>query len=67
MATDLLYLRDASLRSFEATVVESGDDGVTLDRTAFYVTGGGQPHDTGVLRWDGGLSLDPPIGVGRVP
>ena len=25
-----------------------------LDRTAFYVTGGGQPHDTGVLGWDGG-------------
>ena len=25
-----------------------------LDRTIFYPTGGGQPGDTGVLRWDGG-------------
>ena len=43
MATELLYLRDAALRVFEATVVATGDDGVALDRTAFYVTGGGQP------------------------
>ena len=56
MATELLYLRDAALRVFEATVVATGDDGVALDRTAFYVTGGGQPHDTGVLRWDGGAA-----------
>ena len=54
MPTELLYLRDASLRSFDATVVQADDTGVALDRTAFYVTGGGQPHDTGVLRWDGG-------------
>ena len=25
-----------------------------LDRTIFYPTGGGQPGDSGVLRWDGG-------------
>jgi misacylated tRNA(Ala) deacylase len=54
MDTELLYLSDAYLRTFDAVVVEAGDDGVVLDRTAFYVTGGGQPHDTGVLRWDGG-------------
>ena len=54
--TELLYLRDAYLTSFTATVVDvrSGDgaDGATaiaLDRTAFYPTGGGQPHDTGTL------------------
>ena len=29
-------------------------DRVALDRSAFYATGGGQPHDTGVLSWDGG-------------
>ena len=57
MLTDLLYLRDSSQRSFEATVVEADETGVALDRTAFYVTGGGQPHDTGVLRWDGGEAL----------
>jgi misacylated tRNA(Ala) deacylase len=49
MATELLYLRDAELRAFTATVVDASDDGVVLDRTAFYVTGGGQPHDTGRL------------------
>ena len=56
METELLYLRDAALRVFDATVVDTADDGVALDRTAFYVTGGGQPHDTGVLRWDGGAA-----------
>ncbi|MCA1676067.1 MAG: alanyl-tRNA editing protein, partial [Actinobacteria bacterium] len=53
MTTELLYLRDSSLRSFEAMVVDADESGVALDRTAFYVTGGGQPHDTGFLRWDG--------------
>ena len=48
-ATELLYLRDAYLREFEATVVAARDDGVALDRTAFYPTGGGQPHDAGTL------------------
>ena len=54
--TDLLYLRDATLRAFDATVtaVDPDEGTVSLDRTAFYVTGGGQPHDTGVLTWDGG-------------
>ena len=53
-ATELLYLRDASLRAFDATVVDADETGVALDKTAFYVTGGGLPHDTGVLRWAGG-------------
>jgi misacylated tRNA(Ala) deacylase len=48
-ATDLLHLRDAYLREFDATVVAARDDAVALDRTAFYPTGGGQPHDTGTL------------------
>jgi misacylated tRNA(Ala) deacylase len=52
--TDLLYLRDAYLRDFEATVEEVDEGRVRLDRTALYPTGGGQPHDTGTLRWDGG-------------
>jgi misacylated tRNA(Ala) deacylase len=47
--TDLLYLRDAYLREFDARVVDVRDDAVALDRTAFYPTGGGQPHDTGTL------------------
>jgi misacylated tRNA(Ala) deacylase len=54
MPTELLYLRDAELRAFDAVVSSAADDRVVLDRSAFYVTGGGQPHDTGTLRWDGG-------------
>ena len=51
MATELLYLRNAYLVTFGANVVEVDTDGrrVGLDRTAFYPTGGGQPHDTGDL------------------
>jgi misacylated tRNA(Ala) deacylase len=52
--TDLLYARDAYLREFDATVVDARPEGVVLDRTTFYPTGGGQPHDLGWLRWDGG-------------
>lgn len=49
--TERLYYTDATLLDFGATVVSVADDGrrVFLDRTAFYPTSGGQPHDTGVL------------------
>jgi misacylated tRNA(Ala) deacylase len=47
--TELLYLRDAELRSFDAVVIALDGQRVALDRTAFYPTGGGQPHDTGTL------------------
>jgi misacylated tRNA(Ala) deacylase len=47
--TELLYLRDAYLHSFSAAVTDVDGDRIALDRTAFYPTGGGQPHDTGSL------------------
>ena len=51
--TDRLYYRDPYLRTFDATVqrVEPRGDRwfVTLDRTAFYPTSGGQPFDIGTL------------------
>jgi misacylated tRNA(Ala) deacylase len=47
--TELLYLRDAYLREFDAEVVEVDGERVRLDRTALYPTGGGQPHDVGTL------------------
>ena len=47
--SDLLYLHDAYLREFTATVTAVDGARVALDRTAFYPTGGGQPHDTGTL------------------
>jgi len=52
--TDRIYLRDAQIRVFEAVVVDIDPEGrVALDTSAFYPTGGGQPHDTGTLSWDG--------------
>lgn len=49
--TERLYYTDAYRTTFEARVVERTDDGrrVYLDRTAFYPTSGGQPHDLGTL------------------
>ena len=47
--TELLYLRDAYLTSFTATVVAVREGAVALDRTAFYPPGGGQPHEIGTL------------------
>jgi alanyl-tRNA synthetase len=53
-ATERLYYPDSHLLEFDARVIDVSerDDGaiaVTLDRTAFYPTGGGQPNDTGTL------------------
>jgi alanyl-tRNA synthetase len=53
-ATERLYYNDSHLIEFEARVLHkservSGWTAVTLDRTAFYPTGGGQPSDTGTL------------------
>ncbi len=52
--TEMLYLKDAYLRDFDATVtaVDASGRRVGLDRSAFYATGGGQPHDTGTLAGD---------------
>jgi alanyl-tRNA synthetase len=51
--THRLYYTEPYLRAFDATVarVDRRDDRlmVTLDRTAFYPTSGGQPFDTGRL------------------
>jgi misacylated tRNA(Ala) deacylase len=51
MTTEQLYLRDAYLDSFDAmvTAVDGQARRIALDRTAFYPTGGGQPHDRGTL------------------
>ena len=48
-----IYYTDPSCRTFDATVTRAwlheGRPAVTLDRTAFYPTSGGQPFDTGRL------------------
>ena len=52
--TERLELRDATLREWDATVLDSDRaTGVVLDRSAFYPGGGGQPPDHGVLLWGG--------------
>jgi alanyl-tRNA synthetase len=48
--TDRLYYHDSFLYEFEGEIrdiTESPRPAVTLDRTAFYPTSGGQVHDTG--------------------
>lgn len=52
--TELLYQTDSYLKEFDATVTDVTKKGVVLDRTAFYVEGGGQPADTGTLTDDAG-------------
>lgn len=49
-----LFRDDAYLKSCTATVIDGANGAVTLDRTVFYPTGGGQPGDSGWLRWEGG-------------
>ncbi|MCL5675276.1 MAG: alanyl-tRNA editing protein [Candidatus Marsarchaeota archaeon] len=51
--TERLYWKDAYIKDFEASVVSAGPEGVVLDKTAFYPTGGGQANDTGELLVDG--------------
>ena len=53
METEKLYYADPFLQEFTATVLScepsKGGFAVTLDRTAFYPEGGGQPADHGTL------------------
>lgn len=52
--TELLYLGDSYLRDADAVVRTADGDAVVLDRTICYPGGGGQPADTGALRWPDG-------------
>ena len=53
MATERLYYADSYSTAFEATLTSTtavnGAPAAILDRTCFYPTSGGQPHDTGAL------------------
>jgi misacylated tRNA(Ala) deacylase len=54
--THRLDLDDPTLREWDATVLSAdAENGVVLDRSAFYPGGGGQPPDEGVLLWGGGV------------
>lgn len=52
--TERLDLADPTLREWTCTVVHADpEQGIVLDRSAFYPGGGGQPPDHGVLLWQG--------------
>ncbi len=52
--TEALYLKDCYLKEFDATVVSVKDGKyVVLDKTTFYPVGGGEPHDTGKILFNG--------------
>lgn len=51
--TELLFQDESYLKEFQANITEMVEGGAVLDRSAFYIGGGGQPCDTGVLIHDG--------------
>lgn len=54
--TEKLYRTDPYAREADARVLElTPEGGVVLDRCVFYPTGGGQPGDSGVVEWEGGV------------
>ncbi|WOV87717.1 alanine--tRNA ligase-related protein [Sporosarcina oncorhynchi] len=54
MLKDRIYYKDAYRQTFTSRILHTGTDEqgrpyAVLDNTAFYPTGGGQPHDTGTI------------------
>ena len=47
--TELLYNFNSYIKEFEAKVIESSNNEIILDQTAFYPGGGGQPCDIGTI------------------
>ena len=54
---ELLFRDDAYQQSCDAVVTQVDDDGIRLDKTVFYPTGGGQPGDSGTLTLADGRSI----------
>lgn len=58
MKTNPEFIEDSYLRDATARVIEVTDEGgIVLDHSIFYATSGGQPGDSGVLKW-GDTSID---------
>ncbi|MFH1668876.1 MAG: hypothetical protein ABIA62_03030 [Candidatus Woesearchaeota archaeon] len=43
--TEQIYLKDSYKKEFESTVTKVDGKNITLDKTIFYPTSGGQPGD----------------------
>lgn len=52
--SELIFQKDSYIKEFDCKVtgVDEDENAVLLDRTAFYIGGGGQPCDMGVLETD---------------
>jgi len=53
--TKILYMDNIDgnyIKDFSADVIKNKDDYIILDKTAFYPMGGGQPSDTGFIKWN---------------
>ena len=50
--TEALFKHDAYLQECKAQIIVSSNEFVVLDKTVFYPTGGGQPGDTGQIKWN---------------
>ncbi|MEI6159010.1 MAG: alanyl-tRNA editing protein [Roseococcus sp.] len=55
--TETLFRDDAYLREVTARVVSADAAGVITDRSNFYPRAGGQPGDSGMMRWAGGEAI----------
>lgn len=47
--TEMLYMNDNYIRSFNTTVISKGENYLVFDQTAFYPEGGGQESDIGTV------------------
>ena len=52
--TEPIYQTDSYLKQFKASISAVTEEGVVLDRSAFYPGGGGQPPDWGSLETNDG-------------
>ncbi|MCE8536084.1 alanyl-tRNA editing protein [Ruegeria pomeroyi] len=67
MTTEPLFMQDAYRSEAPARVTGLTEEGgLILDRSVFYATGGGQPGDSGWIRWEGGeMAVETAIKAGE--